>query len=63
MGELVGPITFFTNFVEIITLLIAWVIVIVAFFILAVQMIGRARTTRWVTLGKGEIPASSVVPA
>ncbi len=37
-SELVGPIGFFTNFVEIMTLMVAWVIVIVAFFILAVQM-------------------------
>ncbi|HYJ51916.1 MAG TPA: P-type conjugative transfer protein TrbL [Allosphingosinicella sp.] len=37
-GELVGPVAFFTNFVEIAVLMIAWVVVIVAFFILAVQM-------------------------
>lgn len=36
--ELVGPVAFFENFVEISVLLIAWVIVIAAFFILAVQM-------------------------
>lgn len=36
--ELVGPIAFFENFVEIAVLMVAWVIVIVAFFILAVQM-------------------------
>jgi len=37
-GELVGPVAFFTNFVEIAVLMVAWVIVILAFFILAVQM-------------------------
>ncbi|HWV60987.1 MAG TPA: P-type conjugative transfer protein TrbL, partial [Sphingopyxis sp.] len=36
--ELVGPIAFFENFVEIAVLLFAWLIVIAAFFILAVQM-------------------------
>lgn len=38
MKELVGPIAFFENFVEIAVLLIAWLIVIAAFFVLAVQM-------------------------
>ena len=37
-SELVGPIDFFDNFVEIAVLMIAWVIVIVAFFILAIQL-------------------------
>jgi len=37
-SELVGPIGFFTNFVEIMTLMVAWVIVVIAFFVLAVQM-------------------------
>lgn len=36
--ELVGPVAFFENFVEISVLLIAWLIVIAAFFVLAVQM-------------------------
>lgn len=36
--ELVGPIAFFDNFVEILVLVIAWIVVIAAFFILAVQM-------------------------
>jgi len=35
---LVGPIGFFTNFLQIAVLLIAWVIIILAFFILAVQL-------------------------
>lgn len=38
VSQLVGPIAFFENFLEIAVLMIAWVIVIVAFFILAVQM-------------------------
>ncbi len=37
-AELVGPIDFFDNFVEIAVLMIAWVIVIAAFFILAIQL-------------------------
>ena len=36
--ELVGPIAFFENFVQIAVLLFSWLIVIAAFFILAVQM-------------------------
>ncbi|SBV31881.1 Conjugal transfer protein TrbL [uncultured Sphingopyxis sp.] len=36
--ELVGPIDFFNNFVEIAVLCIAWLIVIAAFFILAIQL-------------------------
>ena len=36
--DLVGPIAFFENFVEISVLLMAWLTVIAAFFILAVQM-------------------------
>jgi len=35
---LVGPIAFFDNFVEIAVLLFAWVIIVAAFFILAVQL-------------------------
>jgi len=37
-SELVGPIGFFTHFVEIMTLMVSWVIVVIAFFVLAVQM-------------------------
>ncbi|MBY8821081.1 P-type conjugative transfer protein TrbL [Sphingomonas colocasiae] len=37
-SDLVGPIDFFDNFVQIAVLMIAWVIVIVAFFVLAVQL-------------------------
>uniref|UniRef100_UPI00097E66D3 P-type conjugative transfer protein TrbL n=1 Tax=Sphingopyxis sp. KK2 TaxID=1855727 RepID=UPI00097E66D3 len=36
--ELVGPIDFFDNFIEIAVLVIAWVVVIAAFFILAIQL-------------------------
>jgi type IV secretion system protein TrbL len=36
--ELVGPIAFFDNFIEIVVLVIAWLIVIAAFFILAIQL-------------------------
>lgn len=36
--ELVGPIGFFENFVEIAVLVIAWIVVILAFFILAIQL-------------------------
>lgn len=35
---LVGPIGFFENFIEIAVLVIAWIIVILAFFILAIQL-------------------------
>lgn len=37
-AELVGPIAFFDNFIEIAVLMIAWVIVIAAFFVLAIQL-------------------------
>lgn len=36
--ELLGPIGFFENFLEIVVLLIAWVLTILAFFILAIQL-------------------------
>jgi type IV secretion system protein TrbL len=36
--ELVGPVAFFDNFIEIAVLVIAWLIVIAAFFILAIQL-------------------------
>lgn len=36
--ELVGPIAFFDNFIEIAVLVIAWIVVIAAFFILAIQL-------------------------
>jgi len=37
-SELTGPIGLFTNFPEIMTLLIAWAIVLLAFFIIAIQL-------------------------
>ena len=37
-AELVGPIAFFENFVQIAVLMIAWIVVIAAFFILAIQL-------------------------
>jgi type IV secretion system protein TrbL len=37
-ADLVGPVAFFENFVEIAVLMIAWLIVIAAFFILAIQL-------------------------
>ena len=37
-ADLLGPVGLFTNFVEIVVLLVAWLIVVLAFFILAVQV-------------------------
>jgi type IV secretion system protein TrbL len=37
-SELVGPIAFFENFIQIAVLITAWIVVILAFFILAVQL-------------------------
>jgi type IV secretion system protein TrbL len=49
-GELVGPISFFTNFVQIVVLLIAWVLVVIAFFILAIQIFVTLIEFKLVTL-------------
>ena len=38
MGDLVGPIGFFENFVSIMVLLLAWLVTLLAFFILAIQL-------------------------
>ncbi|MEO5492882.1 MAG: P-type conjugative transfer protein TrbL [Sphingomonas sp.] len=38
ISDLTGPVAFFTNFMTIMVLLFAWVIIILAFFILAIQM-------------------------
>lgn len=38
VGELLGPIAFFHNFILIAVMLIAWAIILLAFFILAVQL-------------------------
>jgi len=37
-GELLGPIAFFENFVTIVVLLFAWLVVLLAFFLLAIQL-------------------------
>jgi type IV secretion system protein TrbL len=37
-ADLLGPVGLFTNFVEIVVLLVAWLVVVMAFFILAVQV-------------------------
>jgi type IV secretion system protein TrbL len=37
-SELVGPVAFFENIVQIVVLFVAWIVVIVAFFLLAVQL-------------------------
>jgi type IV secretion system protein TrbL len=38
VGDLIGPIAFFENFVTIAVLMFAWIIVLLAFFILAIQL-------------------------
>jgi len=38
ISDLVGPVGFFTNFLTIAVLLIAWVLIILAFFILSIQV-------------------------
>jgi len=38
IGEMLGPFAFFHNFIMIIVMLIAWAIIMVAFFVLAVQL-------------------------
>ncbi|SMC34748.1 P-type conjugative transfer protein TrbL [Novosphingobium sp. B1] len=37
-ADLLGPVGLFTNFVQILVLLIAWLIVVLAFFVLAIQV-------------------------
>ena len=49
-ADLVGPVGLFTNFVQIMILLIAWVIVVLAFFILAVQVFITILEFKLVTL-------------
>ena len=49
-ADLVGPVGLFTNFVEIMVLLIAWVIVVLAFFILAIQIFVTILEFKLVTL-------------
>jgi len=38
VSQLVGPVSFFTNFLTIAVLMIAWLFVILAFFVLAIQL-------------------------
>lgn len=49
-ADLIGPVGLFTNFVQIMILLIAWVIVVLAFFILAVQIFVTILEFKLVTL-------------
>jgi type IV secretion system protein TrbL len=49
-ADLVGPVGLFTNFVQIMILLIAWMIVVLAFFILAVQVFVTILEFKLVTL-------------
>lgn len=49
-GDLVGPVSFFTNFVQIVVLLLAWAIVVIAFFILAIQIFVTLIEFKLVTL-------------
>lgn len=37
-ADLVGPVGLFTNFVQVLILLISWLIVVIAFFVLAIQV-------------------------
>lgn len=48
--DLLGPIAFFENFLEIVVLLIAWMLTILAFFILAVQLFVTIIEFKLVTL-------------
>ncbi|MGD9471691.1 MAG: P-type conjugative transfer protein TrbL [Novosphingobium sp.] len=49
-ADLLGPIGLFTNFVQIIVLLIAWLIVVLAFFVLAIQVFITVVEFKLVTL-------------
>ncbi|OUC56142.1 P-type conjugative transfer protein TrbL [Sphingobium sp. GW456-12-10-14-TSB1] len=48
--DLVGPVGLFTNFPEIMILLVAWLIVVLAFFVLAIQMFVTIIEFKLVTL-------------
>ncbi|EZP68907.1 TrbL/VirB6 plasmid conjugal transfer protein [Sphingomonas paucimobilis] len=48
--DLVGPIGLFTNFPEIVILLVAWLIVVLAFFVLAIQVFVTIIEFKLVTL-------------
>lgn len=49
-ADLVGPVGLFTNFVQIVILLLAWAIVVIAFFILAIQVFVTIIEFKLVTL-------------
>ncbi|OWR00379.1 P-type conjugative transfer protein TrbL [Sphingopyxis witflariensis] len=49
-ADLVGPVGLFTNFVQIMIMLVAWLIVVLAFFILAVQIFVTIIEFKLVTL-------------
>jgi type IV secretion system protein TrbL len=49
-ADLLGPVGLFTNFVQIMILLVAWVIVVLAFFVLAVQVFVTILEFKLVTL-------------
>ncbi len=49
-ADLVGPVGLFTNFVQILILLISWLIVVVAFFVLAIQVFVTIIEFKLVTL-------------
>lgn len=49
-ADLVGPVGLFTNFVQILVLLLAWAIVVIAFFILSIQVLVTIIEFKLVTL-------------
>ena len=49
-ADLVGPVGLFTNFVQILILLISWLIVVIAFFVLAIQIFVTIIEFKLVTL-------------
>jgi len=49
-ADLLGPVGLFTNFVEIVVLLVAWLVVVMAFFILAIQVFVTIIEFKLVTL-------------
>src|SRR3546814_11082652 len=50
MGDLMGFRSFFANFIQIAVLLVAWVIILIAFFILSVQLFVTLLEFKLVTL-------------
>src|SRR3546814_4838469 len=50
MGDLMGFRSFFANFIQIAVLLVAWVIILIAFFILSVQLFVTLIEFKLVTL-------------